>query len=256
MTTQVHPFLCLKDNYGVLVHDSRSGATAAIDAPDADAVIAAAAAQGWELTDVLVTHHHADHVQGLPGLRARFPKLKVSGPAKEAARIGSLDLGVSDGDVARVGSLAAKVIETPGHTAGHVVYWFEEQALLFTGDTLFALGCGRAFEVPPAVLWDSLMKLAALPGETTVYCGHEYTEANARFALTIEPDNAVLRDRAATAAALRGEGKLTLPTAIAAELAANPFLRAEQPEVRAALGMAGAAPPAVFAELRARKDRF
>ena len=256
MTTRVRQYLCLKDNYGVLVHDPETGATAAIDAPDAEATIAAAVAQGWELTDVLLTHWHFDHVQGVPGLRARFPKLRVAGPAKEAQRIGSLDIRLSEGDDARVGSLAARVLETPGHTAGHIVYWFEGEEIVFTGDTLFSLGCGRVFETPYPVMWDSLVKLAALPGETEVYCGHEYTEANARFALTIEPDNAVLRARAAAAAALSARGEATLPTTIAAELAANPFLRAEQRNVQAAVGLAGADPAAVFAELRARKDRF
>ena len=256
MTTHVRQFLCLKDNYGVLVHDSSSGATAAIDAPDGAATIAAAEAEGWNLTDVLITHHHADHTQGVPALKARFPGLRVSAPAKEAARIGGVDHPLAEGDYARVGRLAAKVLETPGHTAGHIVYWFEEEEIAFAGDTLFALGCGRVFETPPAVMWASLLKLAALPGSTQVYCGHEYTEANARFALTIEPDNALLKARAAEIAALRAAGKPTLPTTIAAEMATNPFLRAEEPTVQAAIGMAGADPAAAFAEIRGRKDRF
>jgi hydroxyacylglutathione hydrolase len=256
MTTHVHQFLCLKDNYGVLVHDSDSGATASIDAPDGAAVIAAAEAQGWTLSDVLVTHHHADHTQGLPALRARYPKLNVVGPAKEAARIAGLDRRVVEDDYVRVGKLIAKVIETPGHTAGHIAYLFEEDEIVFVGDTLFSLGCGRVFETPLSVMWDSLLKLAALPGETQVYCGHEYTEANARFALTIEPDNAVLKSRAAEVAELRAAGKPTVPTTISAELAANPFLRAEEPQVQAAIGMDDADPAVAFAELRARKDRF
>jgi hydroxyacylglutathione hydrolase len=256
MTTHVHQFLCMKDNYGVLVHDSDSGATAAIDAPDGAAVIAAAEAQGWELTDVLITHHHADHTQGLPALRARYPKLNVVGPAKEAARIAGLDRQLVEGDYAHVGRLAAKVIETPGHTAGHIAYWFEEDEIVFVGDTLFSLGCGRVFETPLAVMWDSLLKLAALPGETQVYCGHEYTEANARFALTIEPENPLLKDRIAAVTALRAAGKPTVPTTIFAELAANPFLRAEEPQVQAAIGMPDSDPAAAFAEIRARKDRF
>jgi hydroxyacylglutathione hydrolase len=256
MTTHVYQFLCLKDNYGVLVHDSGSGATAAIDAPDADAVIAAAAAQGWDLTDLLVTHHHADHTQGIPGLRARFPKLRISGPAKEAERIGALDVLLSEGDFARVGALEAKVLETPGHTAGHITYWFEEDEIAFAGDTLFALGCGRVFETPYPVMWDSLTKVAALPGETVVYCGHEYTESNARFALTIEPDNVELKSRVEKITALRAAGKPTVPTTIAAELATNPFLRAEWPSVQAAVGMPGADAAAVFSEIRTRKDRF
>jgi hydroxyacylglutathione hydrolase len=256
MTTHVHQFLCLKDNFGALIHDSETGATAAIDAPDADAVIAAAMSQGWELTDLLITHHHADHVQGLPGLKARYPKIRVAGPAKEASRIGAIDIALAEGDFAHVGDIAAKVIETPGHTAGHIVYWFEEDDVAFCGDTLFALGCGRVFETPLAVMWNSLVKLANLPGETEVYCGHEYTEANARFAVTIEPDNAALKDRIEVIAKLRAAGRATLPTTIAAELASNPFLRAEEPEVQSRLGMSGADPAAVFAEIRSRKDRF
>jgi hydroxyacylglutathione hydrolase len=256
MTTHVHQFLCLKDNFGALIHDSETGATAAIDAPDADAVIAAAMSQGWELTDLLITHHHADHVQGLPGLKARYPKIRVAGPAKEASRIGAIDIALAEGDFAHVGDIAAKVIETPGHTAGHIVYWFVEDDVAFCGDTLFALGCGRVFETPLAVMWNSLVKLANLPGETEVYCGHEYTEANARFAVTIEPDNAALKDRIEVIAKLRAAGRATLPTTIAAELASNPFLRAEEPEVQSRLGMSGADPAAVFAEIRSRKDRF
>lgn len=256
MTTHVHQFLCLKDNYGVLIHDSGSGATASIDAPDAEAVIAAVAAQGWELTDLLITHHHADHTQGIPGLRARFPKLRIVGPAKEADRIGALDILLAEGDYARVGALEAKVLETPGHTAGHITYWFEEDEIAFAGDTLFALGCGRVFETPYPVMWESLVKIAALPGETVVYCGHEYTESNARFALTIEPDNVVLKGRVEEITALRAVGKPTVPTTIAAELATNPFLRAEWPSVQAAVGMSGADAAAVFAEIRTRKDRF
>ena len=257
MTTHVHQFMCLQDNFGVLIHESRSGATAAIDAPDADAIIAAAAAKGWELTDLLITHHHADHTQGIPGLKARFPKLRILGPAKEAARIGALDVLLNEGDYAEVGEIAARVIETPGHTAGHICYWFEEDDIAFCGDTLFALGCGRVFETPLAVMWDSLVKLAdLLPGETQIYCGHEYTQANARFAVTIEPDNVVLKDRVVEIARQRAAGQATLPTTMALELATNPFLRAEEPQVQAALGMTGADPAAVFAEIRTRKDRF
>jgi hydroxyacylglutathione hydrolase len=257
MTTHVHQFMCLKDNFGVLIHDSQSGATAAIDAPDADAVIAAAASQGWELTDLLVTHHHADHTQGIPGLKARYPKLRIVGPAKEASRIGALDVLLSENDYVHVGDIAARIIETPGHTAGHICYWFEEDAIAFCGDTLFALGCGRVFETPLSVMWDSLVKLAdRLPGETEIYCGHEYTQSNARFALTIEPANIVLKSRVEEIARRRAAGEATLPTTMAQELASNPFLRAEEREVQDALGMAGADPAAVFAEIRTRKDNF
>jgi len=256
MTIAIFQFMCLKDNFGALVHDAATGATATIDAPDGDAVLAALDARGWALTDALITHHHADHTQGLPVLRARFPKLRVVGPAKEAARIAGLNLQVREGDVVSVGAAKAKVIETPGHTAGHIVYWFEADGVVFCGDTLFALGCGRVFETPLAVMWSSLSKLAALPAETSVYCGHEYSQANARFALTIEPDNAELKRRAEEIARLREAGEPTLPTTIGAELAANPFLRAENASVKAAVGMARGDPAAVFAEIRTRKDRF
>jgi len=256
MTTSVHQFLCLTDNYGVLVHDSKTGKTAAVDAPEAEPILAALDQKGWKLTDLLVTHHHADHIQGAPELKARFPEMRMVGPAKDAARIPGLDALVREGDAVRVGSLAARVIETPGHTTGHIAYYFGEDDLVFCGDTLFSLGCGRAFEAPYAVLWDSLLKLAALPGETQVYCGHEYTEANARFALTIERDNPILKDRAQHVTKLRAEKRPTLPTTIAAELAANPFLRADEPPVKAAVGMPDADSADVFAEIRMRKDTF
>ncbi len=256
MTAHFVQFPCLSDNYGVLVHDSTTGATAAIDAPDASAVLAALDGQGWTLTDILVTHHHADHVQGIAGVKARFPEVRVVAPAREAARIGNVDVEVSEGDVVAVGDLQAKVIETPGHTAGHIVYWFEDDDALFAGDTLFALGCGRVLETPMSTMWDSLVKLSQLPGETQVYCGHEYTESNAKFALTVDPTNDLLTQRAREVGELRAKGMATLPTTIALELATNPFLRAEQPDVQAGVGMPGGDPGAVFAELRERKNRF
>ena len=191
MTMSVHQYLCLTDNYGALIHDSTTGATACVDAPEAGPTFAALAERGWTLSDVLLTHHHADHIQGVPELKAKFPNLRVWGPAKDAARIPFLDQRVVEGDFARVGSLAAKVIETPGHTLGHIAYYFDEDRIAFCGDTLFSLGCGRVFETPYPVMWSSLVKLAALPGETQVYCGHEYTQANGRFAVTIEPDNPI-----------------------------------------------------------------
>ena len=255
MTAHFHQFPCRSDNYGVLVHDSATGATAAIDAPDAGAVIEALETTGWKLTDILVTHHHADHVDGIPALKARFPSIRVVAPAAEAAKIGQVDLSVAEGDVVSVGHLEAKVIATPGHTAGHIVYWFEEDGVLFAGDTLFALGCGRVLETSMTVMWDSLLKLTQLPGETEVYCGHEYTQSNARFALTVEPGNPVLQERAREVDALRSENKPTLPTTIALELATNPFLRAAQPAVQAAAGLPGGDPAEVFAVLRERKNR-
>jgi hydroxyacylglutathione hydrolase len=256
MTISVHQYLCLTDNYGALIHDPTTGATACVDVPEAAPTLAALAERGWNLTDILITHHHADHIQGVPDVMVKFPKAKVWGPAKDTARIPFLDHQLKEGDTAGVGSLRANVIETPGHTLGHIAYHFREDAVAFCGDTLFSLGCGRVFETPLAVMWTSLAKLAALPGETQVYCGHEYTQANGRFAISIEPGNSVLKARIEEIARLRAEGRPTVPTTIAAELAANPFLRVEEPAIRAVLGMAGAEPAAVFGELRSRKDRF
>src|SRR6516165_6041080 len=256
MAAHIHQFMCLKDNFGVLVHDPEKRRTASIDAPEAEPILAALAAKDWELTDILVTHHHHDHVGGIPGLKARFPRARVVGPAKEAAKIGLLDLEVGEGDGVHVGALEAMVIEVPGHTSGHIVYWFEQEDLLFAGDTLFAMGCGRGFEEPASVLFHSLMKLAALPGETQVYCGHEYTLGNARFARAVDPDNAILQKRAEAVARLREAGEFTLPTTIAMERATNPFLRSNEPAIKARLDMPEAEPVAVFAELRERKNRF
>ena len=256
MAAQIHQFLCLKDNFGVLVHDPSTRATAAIDAPEAAPIGAALAARDWTLTDILITHHHFDHTQGIAGLKAWFPGARVVGPSKEAAKIGHLDLAIGEGARVMTGALEAKVIEVPGHTSGHIAYWFADEGILFAGDTLFAMGCGRGFEELPAVLFHSLMKLAALPGETQVYCGHEYTLANARFALMIDRSNEALRKRAETVAQQREAGEFTLPTTIALELATNPFLRAGDPSIKAGLGMSGADPVAVFTELRKRKNRL
>ena len=255
MPAHAHQFPCLSDNYGALVHDPATGRTASIDAPDAGAVLRALDERGWRLTDILVTHHHADHVGGIPGVKARFPDLRVTAPAKEAVRIGAVDVEVREGSVIAVGDLRAKVIETPGHTAGHIVYWFEDAGLLFAGDTLFSLGCGRVLETPMHVMWESLLKLTRLPGETQVYCGHEYTASNARFALTVDGTNDLLRDRAREVDDLRRHDRPTLPSTIALELATNPFLRAEDRAIAAAVGLPDADPAAVFAELRERKNR-
>ncbi|MBE7220148.1 MAG: hydroxyacylglutathione hydrolase [Caulobacteraceae bacterium] len=255
MSAQVHQFPCLSDNYGVLLHDPATGSTAAVDAPEAKPILEALEAKGWTLTDVLVTHHHADHTQGLPELRARFPEVRVVAPAKEAAKIGGVDATVAEGDTVSVGKLRAKVLETPGHTAGHIVYWFEDEAILFAGDTLFPLGCGRVFETSMAVMVTSLLKLTRLPIETKVYCGHEYTLGNARFAVTVDPENTLLKTRAAEVEELRKANKMTVPTTIALEVATNPFLRIGDPGLQRAIGMAGADPTAVFTEIRERKNR-
>ena len=255
MPLKVHQFTCLSDNFGVLIHCSETGATASIDVPEAAPVLAALKETGWTLTDILVTHHHADHIQGIPEVKAAFPDVRITGPKKDAARIPGLDVQVVEGDEVTVGRAAAKVIETPGHTSGHIVFHFGNDELLFAGDTLFAIGCGRVLETPMHVMFESLMKLANLPEETKVYCGHEYTAANAKFALTVDPQNTLLIDRAKEVETMRAAGKATLPTTIGLELATNPFLRAEEPDVQAAVGMSDQDPGAVFAELRERKNR-
>ena len=256
MPAQVHQFACLQDNFGVLVHDPATGATAAIDVPEAAPVLKALADKGWTLTDILVTHRHADHVQGIPEVKQHFPKARVVAPRGEADRVPMVDEKAGEGDFVKVGKLTAKVIETPGHTIGHIVYWFEDDNLLFAGDTLFSLGCGRVMEAPMAVMWNSLEKLAELPGETQVYCGHEYTLANGKFALTVDPTNAMLKEHLEKATALRAAGAFTIPSTIALELAINPFLRADEQDVRAAVGMPDADPADVFAEIRERKNKF
>ena len=254
MAAQIRLFLCLKDNYGVLLHDSTSGATAAIDAPEAAPIEAALKEAGWRLTDILVTHHHADHTGGIPALKARY-RCRVVGPHGEAARIGMLDESARENDDVRVGTLAARVVETPGHTAGHISYFFPTDQLAFVGDTLFSIGCGRVIEGTPEMMWRSLLKLRALPDTTRVYCGHEYTQANIRFAKTVEPANSALAAREKEVEKLVAERQPTIPSTIADEKAANPFLRADLPNLAACVGMAREPAWKVFAEIRERKNR-
>lgn len=255
MALQVEQFGCLDDNFGALVRDPVSGETALIDAPDEEAILAAVERTGWRPTVVFVTHKHGDHVQAIPALKERFG-LTVIGPAGEADKVPGLDRAVSGGDSFAFGGETVRVIATPGHTAGHVVYHFPQSGLLFAGDTLFSLGCGRLFEETAAKMQASLAEIAALPGDTVIYCGHEYTASNARFALSIDPGNAALQARAREVDALRAEGRLTLPTTLARELAANPFLRWGDAAIRRTLGLESASAAEVFAEVRRRKDVF
>jgi hydroxyacylglutathione hydrolase len=255
MPAQTRLFLCLQDNFGVLLHDPESGATAAIDAPEAAPVEAALKATGWRLTDILVTHHHNDHTAGIPELKERY-HCRVVAPQAEAARIQLIDETVRENDKVRVGGLEARVLETPGHTAGHIAYFFGADKLAFVGDTLFSIGCGRVIEGTPDMMWQSLLKLRALPDDTQIYCGHEYTLANIRFARTIEPHNQVLAAREKAAAQLVAERKPTIPSLLGEEKAANPFLRADIPEVAKSVGLADRPAAEVFAEIRARKNKF
>lgn len=255
MTLAIRQFPCLTDNYGFLVRDLASGAVAAIDTPDPDAINAALAEAGWTLTHILNTHHHADHAGGNLALKARW-NCHIVGPRGEAAKIPGLDEAVSEGEFVRLGASAARVFDTPGHTLGHIVYWFEAAGAAFVGDTLFALGCGRLFEGTPSQMWASLGTIAALPDHTRLFCAHEYTQANARFALSVDADNAALVARAAEIDRLRAVGLPTVPTTVALERATNPFLRADTRSLKTSAGISHLAGSAAFAEIRRRKDVF
>jgi hydroxyacylglutathione hydrolase len=255
MAAETYLFPCLKDNFGVLLHDPQSGTTASIDAPEAAPVEAALKKTGWRLTDILVTHHHADHTQGIGALKDHY-KCRVVAPRNEAARIAHVDETVSEGDAVRVGALQGRVIDTPGHTAGHISYFFPVDKLAFVGDTLFSIGCGRVIEGDPEMMWQSLLKLRGLPDDTQFYCGHEYTEANIRFAKTVEPNNKALAARSEEVAKLTAAHKFTIPATIGAEKAANPFLRADNAELAKQVGLSDKPAWQVFAEIRERKNRF
>ena len=251
----IRQFPCLSDNYGFLVHDPDSGETATVDTPEADVILAEAEKAGWTISQIWNTHHHFDHAGGNAAIKAATGA-RIIAPVYDSHRIPDIDQPVEDGDVVRLGRHAAQVVYTPGHTLGHVCYHFADQTIAFVGDTLFALGCGRLFEGTPEQMWSSLSRLAAWPEETRIYCAHEYTAANAAFALTIEPDNRDLQAYAAQVEAARARGEATVPTTIGAELAANPFLRASSAGLRARLGLEAASDTEVFAEVRQRKDRF
>jgi len=251
----IHMFPCLADNYGYLLHDEEAGVTAAVDTPDAAAIDAQLAAKGWRLTHILNTHHHADHAGGNLELKRRTG-CTIVGPRADAARIPGIDVAVGEGDVVELGSHRAAVFDTPGHTRGHIVYHFAANRAAFVGDTLFALGCGRLFEGTPGQMWSSLQKILQWPDDTRIYCAHEYTQSNARFALTVEPQNRALKERAEAVAQLRAAGRATVPSTLGEERATNPFLRPQSRDLRATIELPGAADVDVFAKTRALKDAF
>ena len=244
---------CLADNYAVLIHDAATGRTALVDAPEAAPIAQVLAERGWTLTDILLTHHHDDHIQGVAALRG---SARVIGAKADAHRLPALDLVVSPGDSVEICGLTTHVMDVPGHTRGHIAFHMPQARAVFTGDSLMALGCGRLFEGTPAEMWQSLCDLAALPPETLVYSGHEYTVGNAKFALSVDAENTALHDRVVEILNLREEGLPTVPATLATELATNPFLRPHDPQIRAYLEMTDATDAEVFAEIRARKNRF
>lgn len=250
-----HQFICRSDNYGLLMHDRKSGATAAVDAPDAAEIDRQLAAMGWGLTHIFTTHHHGDHVEGNLALQARHG-CSIIGPREEATKIPGIDRAVSGGDRFTWEGREVRVMACPGHTLGHIAYHIPAEDAVFAGDTLFSLGCGRVFEGTMEQMYASVIQFAELPPQTRLFCGHEYTQSNARFALAVEPGNAALLRRTAEVDRLRADGKMTCPSTIGAELATNPFLRTGSAEIRASLGMQGAADTQVFAELRERKNGF
>ncbi len=255
MPLQIVTVPCLSDNYAFLIHADETGETALVDAPEAAAIEAALAGRGWRLTHILLTHHHSDHVDGVGALRAAHGA-RVIGNGADAARLPRLDQAVGDGESFDFAGHEVRVMDVSGHTIGHVAFYIPDAGAAFTADSLMALGCGRVFEGTMPQMWASLSKLAALPRETVIHSGHEYTAANARFALTIEPGNAALQARAKAVDTARARGEPTVPSTLAEELDTNPFLRASLPGVKQGLGMAGADDAAVFAEIRTRKDRF
>lgn len=245
---------CRSDNYAFLVRSGEK--TALVDAPEAGPILAALDSNRWSLDEVWITHHHTDHVEGLPGLRNRFPGLRVTGAAEDAKRLPPLDREVSDGDTFTFEGHPVDVMDVSGHTLGHVAFHMPDARAAFTADSLMALGCGRVFEGTPEMMWRSLCRLRDLPEETIIYSGHEYTQINANFALTIEPGNEALQTRVRDIEEKRARGEPTVPSTLREERATNPFIRAHLSEVKEAISMGQAEDAQVFAEIRSRKDRF
>ncbi len=255
MPLEIATIPCLSDNYAYLAHDPVSGQTAVVDVPEAAPIIAELSRRGWSLDLVLLTHHHWDHVDGLPALLAEFPA-RVAGAAADAHRLPPLDVALTEGDSVQIGHEQGRVIDVSGHTIGHIAFYFADSSVAFTADSLMAMGCGRLFEGDPEMMYNSMVKLAALPANTLICSGHEYTQSNVKFALSVEPENSDLILRANNVETARAAGQPTVPSLLSDELATNPFLRVDSPEIRANLGMTDAPPEQVFAAIRKRKDNF
>ncbi|MEC9248938.1 MAG: hydroxyacylglutathione hydrolase [Pseudomonadota bacterium] len=255
MSCEIHLFPCLTDNYGFLIHDRSTGLTASVDTPEVSAINVALSQKSWNLTHIFNTHHHQDHAGGNLELKEKW-KCKIVGAANDEKRIPGIDEKVVDGDRFKFGGTEVKVFEIPGHTKGHIAYYFASEHVVFVGDTIFSMGCGRLFEGTASQMWSSLQKLMALPLDTKIYCAHEYTESNADFAITIDPSNSILKNRVAEVRELRRQSQPTIPTTLKLEKATNPFLRAENDPIKANLNMIGREPENVFAKIRKLKDSF
>ena len=255
MTLELVTIPCLTDNYAYLLHDAASGHTTLIDAPQAAPILAALAARGWRLDQILLTHHHSDHIQGVPDLIAAT-SATVLGARADMHRLPALTRALAEGDTVQIGPELAHVLDVSGHTVGHIAFYLPDSGLAFTADSLMAGGCGRLFEGTPDLMWQSLQKLAALPGETLICSGHEYTASNLRFAASIEPDNPALLARIAKVAKARADNRPTVPSRLSGEMATNPFLRARLPHIKALIGIPDATDAQAFTEIRARKDKF
>ncbi|GGA35228.1 hydroxyacylglutathione hydrolase [Pelagibacterium lentulum] len=255
MALDIAVFPARSDNFGYLVRDTRSGRVAAIDAPEEAAILAELSRRGWHLTDILITHHHPDHTEAIMPLKSRFD-VHVAGPRAEADKIEGLDQLVEPGQRVKVGDAVFDIIAVPGHTLGHIAYFCEVDKALFCGDALFSLGVGRMFEGTPGPMWEGLLRMRDLDPETRIYCGHEYSLANAKFALHVDPDNTALQNRYREIEAQLGRGAATIPSRLADEIAANPFLRADDRDLAGRMGLSEAPASEVFAALRQAKDNF
>lgn len=250
---EIHQFPCLSDNYGYLLHDPESQETVCVDTPDADEYLRQAGRKGWQITQIWNTHWHPDHAGGNAAIQA-VTGCRIVAPREETGKIPDIDEAVGQGDIVSIGDWEAHVIDVGGHTSGHIAYHLPGRHVAFVGDAVFALGCGRMFEGTPEQFWDSLLRIRGLPSETMLYCAHEYTQANARFALHADPDNEALRAYAAEVDERRAQGQPTVPMKLQRELETNPFLRADVPAIRERWG--GNSPPETFAALRSGKDNF
>lgn len=255
MTLELVTIPCLKDNYAYLLHDPVSGDTTLIDAPEPGPILAELRKRGWHLDQILLTHHHWDHIDGVAAI-VEATSAEILGAAADAHRLPTLTRALIEADTLQIGPETAYVIEVPGHTIGHIAFYLPKSGYAFTADSLMAGGCGRLFEGTPDQMWQSLEKLRQLPPETLICSGHEYTTSNLAFAATIEPENEALQARIARVAAARAQGRATVPSRLSGELATNPFLRANLPHIKASLGMADASDAESFTEIRVRKDRF